>query len=105
MYRVVSVRFSLCRMESARGPVSEAGAAAAGGFSRQAGTQGKASCEHSWAAAFGTRVASTPKPISEDAWLQSLLPQRRWITSPVDMAFRCPGRGGLPLVLLDKLSF
>ena len=29
-------------MESARGPVSEAGAAAAGGFSRQAGTQGKA---------------------------------------------------------------
>ena len=29
-------------MEIARGPVSEARAAAAGGFSRQAGTQGKA---------------------------------------------------------------
>ena len=38
----MSPQFFLCRMETTRGPGSEAGMAAAGGFSRQAGTQGKA---------------------------------------------------------------
>ena len=38
----MSPQFFLCRMETARGPGSEASMAAAGGFSRQAGTQGKA---------------------------------------------------------------
>ena len=93
-------------MEIARDPVSEAGAAAAGGFSRQAGTQGKAKILRTLlGGSFWDTCGFDVKAYVKDAWLQSLLPQRRWITSPVDMAFRCPGRSGLPLVSLDKLSF
>ena len=71
-------------MDIARGPGSEAGLPAAGGFSRQAGTQGKAKILRTLlAAAFDTPVASTSKLISKYAWLQNLLGQRLGSPAPL----------------------
>ena len=80
--------------------------AAAGLFSRQAGTQGKAKILRTllggsfWdTCGFDVKAYFKGCLASEPSAAEALDHQ------PVDMAFQCPGRGGLPLALLDKLGF